>query len=231
MRGHSDTDVLVSLENSKPTSSDTALNWVKSAMSTRFPRTPVRISRPAVVVEFAGGYETWEILPGFLTGRGGTDQYVYDIPGPASGWIDTAPREHQKYVNACNKVPSEGKAKDLARLLKAWKYYRSVPISSFYLEMRAAQHVASQTTYIVIWDLCQVLEKVEGHQLASMNDPTGASGRIHACSSDSKRADALSKLSTAATRARKALDAYNSSDHATAFIYLDLLFGGNFPAR
>ena len=64
-----------------------------------------------------------------------------------------------------------------------------------------------------------------------MNDPKGASGRIYACSSDTSREDALSKLSTAVTRARKALDAHNDNDPATAFVYLDLLFGGKFPAR
>jgi hypothetical protein len=76
-----------------------------------------------------------------------------------------------------------------------------------------------------------VLESLKGHELASMNDPKGASGRIHACSSDSKRQDALSKLTTAARRARSALDAHQADDPDTAFFWLDLLFGGKFPAR
>lgn len=76
-----------------------------------------------------------------------------------------------------------------------------------------------------------MLEKLNGHDLAAMNDPKGATDWIHACSSDAKRTDALSKLDTAAGRARKALDAHNADDPDTAFSYLDLLFGGNFPAR
>jgi hypothetical protein len=233
VRGYSDIDVLVSLTDTKPDSSYTALTWVKDALSARFTQTTVKIRRPAVVVEFGGGYQTWEVIPGFLTGRGGADQLVYDIPGPStgSGYIDSAPKEHLAYVNDCNDAPHKGDAKDLARLIKAWKYYRSVPISSFYLEMRCAQHVATQKTYIHVWDVCQVLEKLDGHQLAPMNDPKGASARIHACSSDTTRDDALSKLSTAAGRARKALDAHNAGDDATAFSYLDLLFAGNFPSR
>jgi hypothetical protein len=59
----------------------------------------------------------------------------------------------------------------------------------------------------------------------------GASGRIYATSSDANRTDALSKLKTAASRARKALDAHKADKPATAFEYLDLLFGGKFPAR
>jgi predicted nucleotidyltransferase len=233
VRGHSDIDVLVSLGETKPQLSYTALNWVKDALSARFPSTEIVIRRPAVVVRFGGGYETWEVIPGFLTDRGGADQRVYDIPGPTAevGWIDSAPKEHQKYVNECNKKPNKGNAKALARLIKAWKYYRNVPVSSFYLEMRCAQHVATQKSYYHVWDVCQLLEKLNGHELAAMNDPEGASGRFHACSSDAKREDALSKLDRAAGRARKALDAYRDNDADTAFYYLDLLFAGKFPAR
>ena len=45
------------------------------------------------------------------------------------------------------------------------------------------------------------------------------------------KTDALSKLDTAATRARKAFNAYMEDDYADVFYYLDLLFGGEFPAR
>lgn len=186
VRGHSDIDALASIGNEKPDSSDTALNWVKSALSIRFPLTTVRISRPAVVVEFASGYQTWEIIPAFITGRGGKDVYVYDIPGPSSGWIDSSPKEHLSYVKECNKSPSKGNAKALARLVKAWKYYCNVPVSSFYLEMRAAQHVATQSTYIHVFDICQLLEKLKDHSLAGMNDPSGATGRFQACSSEAE---------------------------------------------
>ena len=233
VRNYSDIDTLVSIKGPRPGSSYAALNWVKDALSARFPLTSVVVRRPAVVVRFGGGYETWEVIPGFLTGRGGRDQLVYDIPGPSpsTDWIDAAPKEHLAYVNASNAQPKQGAAKALARLIKAWKYYCDIPVSSFYLEMRCAQHVNTQTTYIHVWEVCGVLEKLHSHQLAAMNDPKGASGRILACSSDSTRATALSKLSTAAVRARKALDAHLASDPDTAFYYLNLLFGGKFPAR
>jgi len=191
------------------------------------------VRRPAVVVRFASGYETWEVIPGFITSLGAPSQYVYLIPAPGttSDWIYSAPKEHLKYVNTCNAKPHKGDAKDLARLLKAWKYFSNVPLSSFYLEMRAAQYVAKQDTYIHVYDLCFVLEELVGHSLADMNDPSGLTSRFRACSSDANRTDALSKLGSAATRARKALDACGKDDFDTAFSYLDLLFGGNFPAR
>jgi predicted nucleotidyltransferase len=233
VRNYSDIDVLVSLTGGRPGSSYTALNWVKSALEERFPRTPVSIRRPAVVVKFGGGYDTWEVIPGFMTGRGGAGVYVYDIPSAVTngGWIDSAPRTHLAYVNQANAAPSKGNAKALARLIKAWKYYCNVPVSSFYLEMRCAEHVKTQTTYVHIWDVWQVLNKLNNHQLAGMNDPMHASGRIYACSSESSKKDALSKLNTATTRALKALDAHRADRADEAFRYLDLLFGGQFPAR
>lgn len=233
VRGHSDIDALVSLRTDRPESSYTALNWVKEALSKRFPLTPVVIRRPAVVVRFGSGYETWEVIPGFMTARGKTGQYVWDIPGPGTGagWIDSAPAEHLSYVNECNQKPRRGNAKALARLVKAWKYYCNVPISSFYLEMRAARYVKGISTYVHVWEICLLLESLWDNDLAAMNDPRGASGRIYACSSDSTREDAMSKLLTAKVRARKALDAYRNDNEADAFYYLDLLFGGRFPAR
>lgn len=232
IRSHSDVDLLISIGNPKPTSSDTALNWVRDALKASFPYTTVRVSRPAVVVEFAGSAETWEIIPGFLTGRGGDSRLVYDIPGAASGWQDTAPAVHLKYVNDTNGIPAvAGGAKKLARLVKAWKYYNNVPISSFYLEMRAAEHVATQSTFIPAWDIYQLLNKLNNHGLAGMNDPEGASGRFFACSSESQKAIALSKLRTAVGRADKALDAYRNNRELTAFTYYDLLFGNRFPSR
>lgn len=231
VRHHCDVDLLASLSD-KPSSSDTALTRVKNALLLSFPTTPVYVSRPAVVVDFASGAERWEILPGYLRSRSDGDPYVYDIPGPAGGWITSAPVEHLKYVNTVNGTAGiTGAAKKLARLAKAWKYYNNVPMSSFYLEMRAAKYMSTQSSFVAVYDICYLLEELHSSQLAGMNDPSEATGRFYACSSEAKATDALSKLSTGATRARKALDAYREGNETTAFYYLDLLFGGMFPAR
>ncbi|WP_341722290.1 SMODS domain-containing nucleotidyltransferase [Streptomyces rimosus] len=179
VRGHCDVDLLVSIKASRPNSSDTALGWVKSTLQASFPSTEVVVRRPTVQVRFNGGAETWEVLPGFVTLRGG-DTPVYDIPGAAGGWLDSAPTAHLGYVNEVNQIPAvAGGAKRLARLAKAWKYYNNVPISSFYLEMRAAQYVAGISNFIPVWDMCLFLEKLSGHQLAAMNDPKNKGGTVY----------------------------------------------------
>ncbi|MFI1966939.1 nucleotidyltransferase [Streptomyces pathocidini] len=232
VRNHTDVDLLVSISRARPESSDTALSWVRTALRESFPNTIVRTSRPAVVVEFDHGNETWEVIPGFITSRGPKDISVYDIPGPSTGWIDSAPTAHLDYVSEVNAEPKiSGGAKKLARLAKAWKYYNDVPISSFYLEMRAAKYLSGDSLFDPMVDMCLYLESLEEISLASMNDPKRASGRFDACSTAPKIEETLSKLSTAATRVRKALDASNRGDAESAFHYLGLLFGGNFPAR
>lgn len=231
IRHHSDVDVLVSISGGRPGTSDTALGWVRHALQATFTSTPVYVSRPAVVVDFAGGDERWEVIPGFLKGRADR-KIVYDIPGASSGWMESAPTEHLDYVNEANTVAgATGGAKKLSRLIKAWKYYCNVPVSSFYLEMRAAQHMKSQTSFIPIYDICYLLEKLDANGLAAMNDPKQVTERFHATSSLTKAIEAKSKVSTGATRARKALDAYAAGRHDEAFQYLDLLFGYRFPSR
>ncbi len=229
IRHHCDVDLLVSIKALRPDSSDTALGWVKDTLKARFPTTEVVIRRPTVVVRFAGGTETWEILPGFLK-EVADDAPVYEIPGPASGWMTSAPTAHLDYINEIDKQTGGG-AKKLARLAKAWKYYNSVPISSFYLEMRAAQYMATHTPFVPVWDVCGLLEWLDTNDLPAMNDPKGKAGRFNACSSDPTRTTALSKLHTAATRARKALEADRKDDPETAFYNLNLLFGYRFPSR
>ena len=233
VRSFSDVDVFVSLGGSRPESSYSTLEKIRNVLAERFPATPVAIDRPAVKAKFALGTETWEVIPAYVATQDSDGNLIYDIPGASigAGWIRSAPDAHLTYVNRCNERPSRGKAKALARLIKAWKYFSNVPISSFYLEMRAAHYVASVETYIHVWDICLLLEKLNNLQLASMNDPAAASGRINACSSDAKREEALSKLATAAARSRNALDAQRADKTDLAYYYLGQLFAGQFPSR
>ncbi len=54
--------------------------------------------------------------------------------------MKTYPKQHNTYVNSVN-AKLGGGAKRLARQLKVWKYQRSVPVSSCYLEMRSAKYL------------------------------------------------------------------------------------------
>jgi hypothetical protein len=212
---YSDADYLASLKGERPQSPITALNKVKASLQARFPSTVITVRQPAVVCHFTDGLV--EVVPGFVSNAG------YSIPDPTGGWMLTYPEEHNAWVNGVN-AKFGGAAKMLARQMKIWKYQRSVPVSSCYLEMRAAKHIEGEKSYYPVWDLHLAMQKLETAQLAAMNDPTGLGSRFTATSSDYSRGDALSKLSTAATRARKAREYEQAGDQANAILQLKLLF-------
>lgn len=213
---HSDADFLVVLKGVQPQSPWTMLNKVKQSLQGRFTSTPVVIRRPAVVCKFSDA--TVEIVPAYESSPSG-----YWIADPADEWMKTHPKDHNNYVNRVNN-DHNGNVKRLARQIKVWKYLRNAPISSCYLEMRAAQHMDGESTYAPLWDLHQALKKMLDIKLASMNDPTGLGSRFGSCSSESNKQDALSKLETAVTRARKAKNYATEDDHESAIEQLKLLF-------
>ncbi len=58
----------------------------------------------------------------------------------------------------------------------------------------------------------------------------GMSGYVKACSSDAKKNDALSKLSTGHSRAEKAYEK-RESDLDMCFYWWGMFFNGEFPSR
>lgn len=217
---YSDADYLASLKGTRPGSSATMLAKVRNVLQGRFLNTVVTVRSPAVVCKFSDG--DVEIVPGYIADAANTGYWIAD-PASPGGWMKTYPEAHNNYVNEINKK-MDGGTKKLARLLKIWKYKRNVPVSSFYLEMQAARHLDSESSYIPIYDLCLVLNKMSLSGLAAMNDPTGHGSRLNAYSSDATRKDSLSKLSSATTRARRALNHHKDEEHSAAIGQLKLLF-------
>jgi len=216
----SDADYLVSLKGTKPQWSSSMLERVRASLAARFPTTPITVRRPAVVCNFSDGVV--ELVPGYIADTASGDP-GYWIAAPGGDWMKTYPEAHNKYVNGVN-TKHGGAAKQLARLLKVWKYQRYVPVSSCYLEMRAAKHMEEQSAYIPVWDVYMVLDDLETYSLAALNDPTGLGSRFTACSSDAAKRDAMSKLNTAVGRGRKAKEYYSDGDHAGSVAQLKLLF-------
>lgn len=227
--GHSDVDYLASLKD-KFTSSNSSysLSKVRDSLEARFPRTGVRVSCPAVVVPFgASSAERHEIVPGDFSEINGSFM-VYRIADCADGWMKVSPEAHIHYVNEVNKKLSS-KVKPLIRFIKAWKYFRDVPISSFYLEMRVAKYATTESSIIYYIDIQKILKMLWDNQLAAIQDPMGVSGYISACKTEALRRDALSKLETALTRATNAKEAVEKDKISDAFDAWRLLYNYEFP--
>ena len=183
------------------------------------------------MVDFAGGAERWEIIPGYFA-RLEDGHIVYKIPAPGGGWIETAPSAHLAYVTDVNKAPYGG-AKGLARLIKSWKYANpsSAKVSSFYLEMRAARRMENEASFIPYLDFAYLLRDLGNSGLADMNDPTGLTGRFRAASSENLRSAAVSMMKADAKRVLDAIELEKAGKRGEAWKKLNLVFVGDFPSQ
>lgn len=228
--GHSDVDYMASIpESSLKKNSSDSLSDLRAALATRFPNTGVRTSCPAVVVPFGtDAKETTEVTPAFLSEDSG-DFNVYGIPDCSGGWMSASPDAHNAYVRSVNQSLSY-KAKPLIRFIKAWKYFQSVPISSFYLELRVAKYASAESSIVYSIDIKNIFAHLDVIGLAQIRDPMGISGNISPCKSENDLESAQSKVSTALSRAIKACEAEQNGDIREAFDWWDRLFAYRFPS-
>jgi len=229
--GYSDTDYFAGIPRSNLTNNSTStLRKVKEALRKRFPTTEgIHISAPAVVVPFGTAKsETTEIIPAdYIKTEHSVN--IYEIPDGEGRWMKASPMAHNRYVTNINSRLSY-KVKPLVRFIKAWKFYRNAPILSFYLEMRVAKYASEEKAIIYSIDIKNIFKWLLEIQLASMLDPTGVSGHIEPCISETQKQDALSKLETAYTRANNAREAESKHDIKDAFYWWNLVFANQFPS-
>jgi hypothetical protein len=227
--GYSDVDYLACLPTEQLTQvSTSSLTKVRNSLDARFPYTGVHVSCPAVVVPFGStASETTEVVVADYIGDS-KGYKLYDIADCAGGWMNASPDAHNDYVRSVNDKLN-GKVKPLIRFIKAWKYFRDVPISSFYLELRVAKYSSGESSIIYDIDIKRILRQLADAQLADMQDPMEVSGYIPACKSDAQYKDAISKIETAAARAEKARDAASNGKISDAFDWWRLLYNNEFP--
>ena len=154
---------------------------------------------------------------------------VYEIANGAGDWVRSSSSTHTAYVTEENTRLGK-KLKPLIRFFKAWKYYCNAPIFSFYLELSATKWMEGESSIAYDIDLCTILKKLHSCSLVAMQDSNGVSGYVVAYATEAKRADALSKLATAKTRAEKAREAERAGKTGEAFDWWGKVFAGNFPS-
>ena len=227
--GYSDVDYMASIPtNALKRNSSDSLSEMRNALATRFPRTSVRTSCPAVVVPFGtDAKETTEVTPGdYLHSSGG--HKVYDIPDCSGGWMHASPDAHNDYVRAIDGALSF-KVKPLIRFIKAWKYYMNVPMSSFYLELRIAKYASNEEVIVYSLDVMQIFALLDEIGLAAIRDPKGISGLISPCRTDYQRSQAKSRVATALSRARNARAMERQGRTRDAYYWWNKLYDNRFP--
>lgn len=228
--GYSDVDYFAVFPAASLTkNSRYSLQKIRDALSNRFSTTGVCISCPAVKLPFSNMKVGVEVVPSHsLTAKNGFP--VFGIPDCSNNeWMLSSPKAHNAYVREIDKSLAH-KVKPLIRLIKAWKYLRNVPISSFYLEMRVAKYAATKSSIHYGVDVTRILTELESNGLAKMQDPVGISGYLIPCHTQAQLADAKSKLATAAQRARNAFQAEKNGSVSDAFDWWRILYNYQFPA-
>jgi len=232
--GHSDVDyfAVIPRENLKQDSSAT-LAAVAASLRERFPLTTnIRVNGPAVQIPFGlDGAEHTEVIPVDATGTTKLGFRQFDMPDGDGGWMFSAPESHNAYVkNADDRL--EGRVRQLVRLLKAWKWYRSVPIRSFYLEMFVTRYAWNEASIIYDIDVRNVLRSLVDHGLPAILDPRfPQDGRyLDPCSTAIQHADAYNKANTAFEWADEAVSFRLEDRTAAAFNRWDLVFNYAFPS-
>lgn len=235
VRHYSDTDYFAGIPNSEMWSSSSySLRKVKEALQGTFWRTEgIEVNTPAVKIPF-GSYtsEDLEITP--CTFHSFMDTPIgnhpsYSIADSNDGWMLSSPSAHNSYVKKQDERLNY-KLKPLIRLIKSWKFYNNVPVSSFYLELRVTKYAEDESSIIYDIDLLRVIQHLSNINLAMIQDPMGISGYISPCSSDAKKVDALSKLKTGLTRAENAYE-QREKNVDLCFEWWDKFFANKFPSR
>lgn len=227
--GHSDTDYIAVCPGEKlPDNSGNALTKVRDVLDYRYTDTDVKVRTPAARLEFGTtAAQKTEIVPAYYM-RTYEGYKVYGIADGEGGWMNASPDAHNDFVRDVN-LKHSGQVKKLIRYVKAWKYFRDVPISSFYLEMRTAKYADGESSIIYSIDVKNVLKNILNGGLARMQDPTGIGGYIYPCKTKLKHEDALSKLETAVIRAEKAREAEESGRVVDAFDWWNKLYYYEYP--
>jgi hypothetical protein len=227
--GYSDVDYFAVIPaNNLPSNSATALRNLKEALSSRFSLTDVWVDSPAVAVQF--GTQRWErheITPVYFL-ENKAEFNVYGMPNRYGEWMRSSPTGLNSYTNTQNDRLAK-KAKHLVRLIKSWNYYCDVGLRSIYIELRVSEYLSGETSVVYPIDVLRALGHLQSKDLASMRDPLGLGANIYPCS-DAAKAGAISKLNSAVTRARKAIDANGEGNAALAFEWWDKVFNYQFPS-
>ena len=235
VRHYSDTDYFAVCPAQDLTGkSNYVLRKVKEALQFTFHRTSgIKVNSPSITISFGKhASENLEIVPCFYNTLFETPigkRKAYAISNGKGEWMLSSPKAHKDYVELHNKRLN-GKLKQLIRLVKAWKYYNNVPINSFYLELRITKFSESKKKINYKIDLYGIIKKLYDIQLASIQDPMRVSGVIDACDTYGKKKEALSKLTTAFSRAKKAY-IYRDTNLDKCFYWWNLFFNKKFPKR
>ena len=228
IRGHGGVDYFASLDNdSIPDDSDELLSQMEQALGACFLNVLARA--PAVEIPFGDDAEdVIRVVPAKLVGQTEAGYRLYAVPDGMGSWMNASPDAPRGHIESLDR-DLDGRLRPLIRLLKAWKHYRQVPVSSFYLELRGVEYAFGEKTIVYTVDFPNVLQVLWDDQFAEVRDPKGIEGRVPARLTRKAKKTAISRLRTALYHTSRAQEAAAEGNVPEAFVYWDRVFKGHFP--
>jgi len=232
IRKYSDVDcfAVIPVEHLKQNPKNTLIQ-VKRKLRNRFPNTEINIKSPAIQIPFGNlKCESTEIVPADLVGYNEDGFEIYDIPGPNGSWIKSSPKAHNKLVVYVDEKLNH-KLRPLIRFIKAWKYIRQVPISSFYLEIFITKYCLVENSIYYPIDILNILNLLLFDNVPVIEDPMKIAGSIIPCNSELAKRNVIHKLKLHLPIIEKANKFDELDKPKLAFNYWRGLYKGNFPTH
>lgn len=215
-------------KNKLHTRSGKSLQAILEALQLHFPDASVTTGRPVVAVPFGPmRSERHHIVPAFPAGeRDGHD--LFCIPGPADRWIIACPGGHSAWINALDRR-FKRRLKPFVRMIKAWNFGEGEPIWSFYLEMAAADFMATQGTGSYAADVEGLFTYMLRRRLDPFTKSPSSNEPVYATAL-AEKFDALEPLRRARDLAENACFREHEGSVDDALFWWRKLFKYQFPA-
>lgn len=208
--------------------SDTFINKVSQDLSNRYTHTAVRRDKQAVVINFGGGQNSMDVVPGFF--KGFQDRKpVYFIPDGNGGWLETSPEAHNTYIKKEN-LRSGEKLKKVGQLIRYWKYSRAtpIPISSFYIDLLLASSgicIGVKSYPAIMYEFFKLMSDRE---CRGLRDPLGIAGVVYAVQTQNQFQTLASSVENSLNHSRSALIAENNRNFVEANRQWNIVFNQGF---
>ena len=233
---HSDLDLLAVLPRAEArwgsalVSPSTYIQRVGRDLQDRFTSTSVRRDGQAVVLSFAGGAHSVDVVPAvfvkFTSGslwciRVYLEQVVSGFKRARSAMTSTSRTRTLEPAESYGQFP---------QLIKGWRFARTpaIPISSFYTDLLLAS--SDIATGIKSYSEClrDFFREFVNRQVRGIQDPVGIAGTVFAAHSEEAALDRLFTAASAARdRANSAVDAEGRGNFPEAIRLWRIVFNSN----
>lgn len=234
IRWYSDLDTMVVLRRNEAkwggdlVLSSTVLQKVRNDLQDRYIHTEVRRDQQAVVLDFADGEQSLDVVPALFL-RLDKLRPVYIIPDGNGEWLEASPETHNRYFAAALER-SGGKLRKLIQLLKWWKYSREqpIPIQSFHLDLLFASSGLCVGVKPYTHCLYEAFKLLAERECRGFRDPLGISGVVYAAQTDAQGELINKAVHLALVHSRAAIVAESAKDYSEANRQWSIVFNGEY---